>query len=85
MAFIDPVPDAESPEEIVGEKDGHNEQERPPLSRPVALRQMWSWLDPWIMLWHFCRAWSNAPPPPQLRTLLDAVGGGHSLDLYVPT
>src|SRR5215216_2995491 len=60
------------------------EKERPPLAWPVALRQVHSWLDPWIMLWRFWRAWSNAPPPPQLRALLDAVGGGHSLDVYVP-
>ncbi len=27
--------------------------------------------------------WSNAPPPPELRALLDAVGQGHPLDLYL--
>jgi hypothetical protein len=36
------------------------------------------------MVWRFWRAWSKAPPPPQLQVLLDAVGKGHSLDLYVP-
>jgi hypothetical protein len=36
------------------------------------------------MLWRYWRAWSKAPPPPQLRALLDGVQRGYSLDLYVP-
>jgi hypothetical protein len=48
-------------------------------SWPVALREAQRWLDPWVMLWCFCRAWSNAPPPPALQALLDAVGSGQPL------
>jgi hypothetical protein len=54
-------------------------------SWPVDLREVKRWLDPWVMLWRFWRAWSNAPPPPALQALLDAVGGGQPLrfSLYV--
>ena len=41
------------------------------------------WLDPWTFLWRCWHAWSSAPPPPELRALLDAVGQGHPLDLYL--
>jgi hypothetical protein len=53
------------------------------VSWPVALRHVRSWLEPWVMLWRLWRAWSKAPPPPQLRRLLEAVHRGHPLDLYV--
>src|SRR5215216_4608740 len=67
-----------------GGKEEQTKNRRPPLSWPVALREVHSWLDPWVMLWRFWRAWSKAPPPPQLRALLDAVGEGHPLNVYVP-
>ena len=41
-----------------------------------------AWLDPWTFLWRCWRAWSNAPPPPQLQALLTSVGQGRPLDLY---
>jgi hypothetical protein len=41
------------------------------------------WLDPWTFLWLGWLAWSNVPPPPELRALLDAVGQGRPLDLYL--
>ena len=53
------------------------------VSWPRTLRQVRGWLDPWTFLWRCWRAWSNAPPPPELRALLDAVGQGHPLDLYL--
>ena len=79
-AFTDPPPEVQP---VAKEAGGKEEQETPP-SWPVALRQVRGWLDPWVMLWRFWRAWSNAPPPPQLQALLDAVHRGHSLDLSVP-
>jgi hypothetical protein len=86
MAITDALPETQPVGEEGGEKEGESEKERRPLlSWPLALRQVQSWLDPWVMLWRFWRAWSDRPPPPQLRALLDAVGGGHSLDVYVPT
>ena len=54
-----------------------------PVSWPRTLRQVRGWLDPWTFLWRCWRAWSNAPPPPELRALLDAVGQGRPLDLYL--
>jgi len=41
------------------------------------------WLDPWTFVWRCWRASSNAPPPPELRALLDAVGQGRPLDRYL--
>jgi hypothetical protein len=86
MAITDALPETQPVGKEAGGKEGESEKERrPPLSWPLALRQVQSWLDPWVMLWRFWRAWSNLPPPPQLQALLDAVGGGHSLNVYVPT
>jgi hypothetical protein len=50
---------------------------------PGPLRQVRGWLDPWTFLWRCWRAWSNAPPPPELCALLHAVGQGRPLDLYL--
>jgi hypothetical protein len=83
VAPIDAPPQTRlMPEEVGGKEEAG--EERLPLSWPLALRQVRSWLDPWVMLWRFWRAWSKAPPPPQLRALLDAVGGGQQLNVYVP-
>jgi hypothetical protein len=51
---------------------------------PVALRQVRGWLDPWTFLRRCWRAWSNAPPPPELQALLDSVRQGRPLNLYLP-
>ncbi|MBI3970960.1 MAG: hypothetical protein HY332_06695 [Chloroflexi bacterium] len=52
-------------------------------SWPVALRHVRSWLFPWTVLWRIWRAWSTAAPPPELQSLLDLVGAGYRLHLYV--
>ena|SRR5215212_723092 len=93
VTFTDPAPEAQrttenqpEPQEA-GEKEVDSEEEQQeelPPSWPVVLRRVRSWLDPGVTLWRFWRAWSKAPPPPQLQALLEAVGGGHSLDVYVP-
>ncbi len=82
-AFMAPAPDAQPVAEQSGGKAVQSVLFGPPLSWPVALRQVRSWLDPWVMLWRLWQAWSEADPPPALQALLDAVGRGHSLDLYV--
>jgi hypothetical protein len=85
--LMDPAPQIQ-PVAVVeaGKKEAnYSEGEKLPRSWPVALRRVRGWLDPWVMLWRFWRAWSKAPPPPPLQALLDAVGEGHSLDLYAPT
>jgi hypothetical protein len=53
-------------------------------SWPVALRRVRGWLDPWTFLRRCWRAWSNAPPPPELQALLDAVCQGRPLNLHLP-
>jgi hypothetical protein len=48
----------------------------------VALRQVRSWLEPWVLLTRWWRAWSAQPPPRALQTLLDAVWRGQGIPLY---
>jgi len=55
---------------------------RPRVSWPVALRQVRSWLEPWIMLWRYWRAWSTQPPPLVLQQLLDWLWQGRGIYLY---
>jgi hypothetical protein len=52
-------------------------------SWPEALRAVRGWLEPWVMLWRYWRAFSDLPPPPELRTLLEIVFSGRGLYLYV--
>jgi hypothetical protein len=42
-----------------------------------------AWLDPWLSLGRWWRAWSNTPPPTELQELIDAVAAGRPLNLYV--
>jgi hypothetical protein len=51
---------------------------------PQALRRVRGWLTPWVVLGRWWRSWSTAAPPPQLRLLLEAVGAGRPLHLYLP-
>jgi hypothetical protein len=68
-----------------GPRGGPPEPHQPqPACWPKAIRAVRAWLDPWITLQRCWRAWTNAPPPPQLQALIDAVGTGHPLDLYSP-
>jgi hypothetical protein len=50
---------------------------------PVTLRRVRGWLTPWVVLGRWWRAWSSAPPPTQLRLLLDAAHAGRPLHLYL--
>src|SRR6202022_3739253 len=51
---------------------------------PVTLRRVRAWLDPWACLSRWWRAWSTAPPPPEIQALLRAVETGFPLHLYLP-
>jgi hypothetical protein len=42
------------------------------------------WLTPWVVLERWWRAWSSAPPPAQLRLLLDRAHAGQPLRLHLP-
>jgi hypothetical protein len=47
------------------------------------LRAVRGWLEPWIMLGRYWRAFSGMPPPSELRVLLESVFSGRGLYLYV--
>jgi hypothetical protein len=55
---------------------------RPLISWPVALRRVRSWLEPWVLLGRWWRAWSTQPPPPALQALLDWLWRGQAIPLY---
>jgi hypothetical protein len=40
------------------------------------------WLEPWLLLTRWWQAWSDLPPPPAVRQLLDRLWDGHPLDCY---
>ena len=53
-----------------------------PASWPEALRAVRGWLEPWIMLWRYWRAFSGMPPPKELKALLERVFSGRGIYLY---
>jgi SRSO17 transposase len=63
---------------------GKNIRPQPPLSWPKALRAVRAWLAPFHWLTRCWKAWAPAPPPPELATLLEAVGSGVPINLYLP-
>ncbi len=65
-----------------GEKIRTGTSRRPQVSRPRALRAVRAWLEPWIMLRRYWRAWSEQPPPGPLQGLLDSLAHGQPLFLY---
>jgi hypothetical protein len=54
-----------------------------PLCWPQALRKVRTWLEPYVMLWRYWKAYSEKPPPKELRRLLARVFLGKGLYLYV--
>jgi len=59
------------------------EKRRASVPWPEALRAVRGWLEPWVMLWRYWRAFSRTAPPPELRALLERVFSGRGLYLYV--
>jgi hypothetical protein len=55
----------------------------PPLSWPQALRKIRSWLQPYAMLLRYWRAYTDLPPPEELRALLSRLFAAEGLHLYV--
>jgi hypothetical protein len=53
------------------------------LCWPETLRAVRGWLEPWIMLNRYWRAFCTKPPPPELKALLERVFSGKGLYLYV--
>lgn len=64
-------------QEVVG-------NQRPSVCWPGALRKVRAWLEPWIMLGRYWRAWSPVPPTKELQALLSWVQQGFPLYLYEP-
>ena len=72
---------------------GRGENQRPTAGRrhrargPGALARDGAPGPGWLAPWHFLRrcwhAWSSRPPPPELQALLDAVGAGRPLYLFL--
>ena len=58
-------------------------QSRPQVCWPQALRAVRAWLEPWVMLMRYWKAFSDLPPPTQLKALLERVFSGRGLYLYV--
>lgn len=52
------------------------------MSWSMALRAVRAWLEPWIMLKRYWRAWSEQSPPPLLQCLLDLLARGQPIFLY---
>jgi hypothetical protein len=63
---------------------GENGRPKQSLSWPAALRAVRAWLAPFRWLTRCWKAWAQAPPPPELAMLLEAVGSGVPLNLYLP-
>jgi hypothetical protein len=53
------------------------------VSWPEALRAVRGWLEPWVMMWRYWRAFSDKPPPKEIRLLLERVFSGRELYLCV--
>jgi hypothetical protein len=48
----------------------------------MALRRVRSWLEPYVLLVRYWKAYSDLPPPKELRKLLERLFCGEGLYLY---
>jgi hypothetical protein len=67
----------------VGGGKSRARSEQQPLSWPRALRKVRSWLEPYVMLWRYWRAYSEKDPPRELKALFDRLFAAEGLYLYV--
>ena len=54
----------------------------PPLSWPQALRKIRSWLQPYVVLLRYWRAYTELPPPEEFEVLLGRLFSAEGLYLY---
>jgi hypothetical protein len=80
-ASLEELAETENPT-IPSEPTGGGKR-RPLVSWPKALRAVRGWLEPWIMLGRYWRAFTDLPPPKELRALLERVFAGEGIYLYV--
>jgi hypothetical protein len=52
------------------------------LGWPMALRRVRSWLEPYVLLVRYWKAYSDLPPPKELWKLLERLFCGEGLYLY---
>ena len=78
-----PIEEMTEPENDVPTESAGRGKRKPRVSWPEALRSVRAWLEAWVILWRYWRAYSNLPPPPQLKALLERVFWGRGLYLYV--
>jgi hypothetical protein len=76
--------DGKRPSSTVEEPSGGEKKSttEPPLSWPRALRKVRSWLQPYVMLLRYWRAYTDLPPPKELQRLLEGLLCGERLYLY---
>ena len=76
LAGPHPVRTGSKPARAGGTGAGQNIRPQHSLSWPKALRAVRAWLAPCHWLTRCWQAWAQAPPPPELATLLEAVRAG---------
>ena len=76
------APNQNPPKPAVRER-GKNLRPQQPLSWPKALRAVRAWLAPFRWLTRCWNTWAQAPPPSELAALLEAVGSGVPINLYL--
>jgi hypothetical protein len=77
--------DGERPSSTAEEPRGGKKKSRTkrPLSWPRALRKVRSWVQPYVMLGRYWRAYTDLPPPKELQRLLERLLDGEGVYLYV--
>jgi hypothetical protein len=74
---------AEGTQEDLPAESVEGGKRRPQGSWPEALRAVRGWLEPYVMLWRYWRAFTDLPPPKELKALLERTFSGEGLYLYV--
>src|SRR5215210_5478355 len=80
------LPTDEPPEttnDLPSATEGRGKKESQGILAGGLERAVRGWLEPWIMLGRYWRAFSGMPPPQELGALLDRVFSGRGLYLYV--
>jgi hypothetical protein len=73
----------ETENDLPAESEGRGKRRRRVVSWPEALRMVRGWLEPWVMLRRYWKAYSDKPSPKELQKLLEWMFSGRGLYLYV--